>query len=348
MKITNKKWLLLVTLLMILTLTFGGCKSKTDDNATNTSSETTETTNSAVTTDTTATETTSDAAVEAEADTTKVADTVYPLVLTTKFGATLTIKEEPKTIISLAPELTETIYALNAGDKMIGRSTYCDYPEAVKALPEMGSLFELNIEAIVAKAPDLVVLSSMASEDLVKSLTDQGLNVFLADYDASFEATYDYIALMGMVLNRNTEARTVVADMKTRIEAVQAKVANLEKPSVYYVVGAGEYGDSAATGDTFIGQMLEISGGTNAAADGKNWQYSIEKLVEKNPDILLCTSLYGMKDQLLALEGYKTLSAVTEGRLYEVDENLFSRQGPRVAEGVEVLAKIFHPEAFAQ
>ena len=124
------------------------------------------------------------------------------------------------------------------------------------------------------------------------------------------------------------------------------KVKDQEKPSVYYVVGFGEYGDYTAGGDTFIGKMIEMAGGKNVAKEAEGWAYSLEKLVEQNPDILICSKHFDSKAGIELANGYKELSAVKEGRLYEIDNDLLDRPGTRLADGLEELARLIHPNVF--
>ncbi|PKM95442.1 MAG: ABC transporter substrate-binding protein [Firmicutes bacterium HGW-Firmicutes-1] len=272
-------------------------------------------------------------------------DNTYPLKVMDKFGNEIILENEPERVISYSPELVEIMYALGVEDTLIGRSIYCDYPDDTKEIPDMGDLFNLNIESIVESNPDLILLSSMASEEIVRTLTEQGLKVLVLDADTNVDGVYEYIDKLGIVFNVQDQAMELTNNMKTDIKQIISKVQGLDQPTAYFVIGFGEF-DSAATGDTFIGQLMEQTGATNAAADGSNWMYSIEQLLDKDPDILICSKYFGTKAQISELEGYKELTAVKEGKLYEVDENIFFRQGPRTVEAIKVLAQIFHPEAF--
>jgi len=122
--------------------------------------------------------------------------------------------------------------------------------------------------------------------------------------------------------------------MKEKVQNVEDKVKGVDKPSVYYVVGFGK-SDFTAGGNTFIGQIIEKAGGKNIAADVQGWKYSKEKLMEKNPDIIVISDKYDSKNNFVTGEGYKDLKAVKEGKVYEIDDNMLSRQGPRQADGLE-------------
>lgn len=268
------------------------------------------------------------------------------MTLTDKFGNEIAIDNVPETVISMSPEITEIIFAIGGNEKLIGRSSYCDFPAETADVVDYGSLFDLNVESIVEAAPDVIFLSSMASEELAANLMEQGLTVVTIDKDSSLEGTYDYINLVGQIFDMEDAASELVEGIKTQISDVESKVEGLDKPTVYHVVYADETYNSGATGDTFIHDMIGSAGGENVAADGTDWQYTVEKLVEKDPYIVTCSMYWDTKSMIEGLAGYSDLTAVIEGRLMEVDENIFSRQGPRVGDAVEALAKIYHPEAF--
>jgi len=275
-----------------------------------------------------------------------MAESQYPLTLTDKYSNQVIIEEAPQTIISMSPELTEIIYALEAGDKMIGRSFYCNFPEAAQEVTDYGTLFDLNVESIVAAQPDLIFLSSMASEDLVQTLRDQALTVVILDKDESFEGTYAYMEVVASILDKEVQGQALIKGIQATINEVQSAVEGLERPTMYYVVYAGDGYDSTATGDTFIHGMIGLAGGDNVAKEGTGWSYSVETLVEQDPYYVICGSGEETKVRIQGLEGYKDLTAIKEERLFQVNEDMFSRQGPRVGEAVKALAEILHPEAF--
>lgn len=265
--------------------------------------------------------------------------------LTDKYGNIVNISKAPEKVICYSPELAEILYAIGAGDTLIGRSDYCDYPEEITKVKAVGDILNINLESVLEMKPDLVLLSSMASKELVASLNSKGITALQLDADTSVEGVYSYIEAMGKIFDKNDEAGKLIKKMKKDIEEVKNKTKDLDKPLVYFVVAVGEY-DSGATGDTFIGELLELAGAENAAKDGTNWMYSVERLVEKNPEIIICSKLYDTKNQIIQAEGYKDLEAVKNGKIIEIDENIFYRQGPRMTEAILELAKQFHPEVF--
>ena len=283
-----------------------------------------------------------------DVNTTKVETTavVYPLKVVDSYNRTVTIESEPKRIITIAPNITEGIYALGKGGNLVGRSDYDDYPTEVSKVASIGSLLKPNIEKIVELKPDVVIASTHFDKDVVKKLEDLNIKVIVLYGEENFEGVYDTMSKLGQVVNASGKAQSIISDMKKKVADITNKVTNAKKPTVYYVVGFGKSGDFTAGKDTFIGNMIEIAGGKNAADDAIGWKYSVEKLVEKDPDVLICSKFFDTKKGIEATTGYKDLKAVKNGKLLEVDDNTIARQGPRLAEGLEAMAKLIHPELF--
>lgn len=284
------------------------------------------------------TEQTTEQAADESAET-----SAYPVEFTDKFGNQVTIEKTPERVVCYSPELTEILYALDLGDSLIGRSTYCDYPQEAQSVPEMGDMFNLNVETLVDENPDLVLVSSMNDEASIATLIENGITVLALDADTTVEGVYSYIEAVGDVFGVPDQAQALCDEIKEQIQAVENRIAGQDKPTAYFVVSYGEY-DSTATGDTFLGDIMELAGSINVAAEGKDWMFTTEQLVEADPDILICGSSGDAKAGIMEAAGYKDLRAVVDGNLYEVDENIFFRQGPRIGQAVEILAEIFHPE----
>jgi iron complex transport system substrate-binding protein len=272
--------------------------------------------------------------------------TKYPYTAVDSKGKKVIIEKEPERIISVAPSITEIVYALGKGDKLVGRTDYDDYPAEVSNVESIGSLTDPNVEKIIELKPDVVIASTHFKDDVAKKLEDLGIKIIILYNAEDFSGAYGVIGTLGEIFNTQDKAKNLVAAMQEKIEDVKGKVEGKEAPKVYFVVGFGKNGDYTATGDTFIGQMIEMAGGTNIAKDATGWKYSLEKIIEKDPEYIVLSKNYDMKSQFIATEGYKELSAVKNNKVIEIDDNLLNRQGPRLAEGVEALAKILHPELF--
>ena len=272
-----------------------------------------------------------------------VADTIYPFDFTDSYGNVVTIEACPERIVSVAPNMTEMLFELGVGDKVVGRTDYCDYPAEVANIQSVGAIDKPDLEQIISLEPDVVIATTFTEEGIAK-LDAAGIPVIVLHEEGTVDGVYVMIEDMGNIINKNQEAANMVAEMKATIADVQAKTKELEKPSVYYVVGYGEYGDYTAGGDTFVGGMLELAGGDNIAKDISGWNISLEKLIESDPDIIIISQW--MNDDFVNAPNYSELSAVKNGKVYTMDVNMLERQGYRNAQGVLELAKIFHPGVF--
>lgn len=273
-------------------------------------------------------------------------DTAFPLTLTDGSGTAITLEKEPTAIVSLSPSATEILFAIGKGDLLKGRTDFCNYPPEAANVASMGSITEPNLELIASVKPDLVLISDMFSPELKAKIEALGIKVFDLSSHDSFEGVYTAIENAGKITNAAAASTQLIADMKIKIDDVLAKVANASKTTVYYVVGFGEYGDYTAGKGTFIDQMITMAGGENVAQDADGWKYSLEKLIEKNPELIICSQYYDSKKGIEAANGYKDLEAVKNGQLKEIDNDLLDRQGPRSADGLLALAKLIHPELF--
>jgi iron complex transport system substrate-binding protein len=268
----------------------------------------------------------------------------YPIEITDSYGDVITLESEPQRVVSVAPNLTELMYKLDAGDKLVGRSDYCDYPEEVSEIESVGTLYTPDIEKIVSLEPDVVIVSTHFDEDNSQKLEELGIPVITLYEENDVTGVYDMITTLGKAINRTDEAAACVSEMQATIKEVTDAVADAEKPSVYYVVGFGEYGDFTAGGDTFIGGLIELAGGENIAKDVSGWSITLEQIVEADPSIIVISE--DSKDAFMSDSNYADLTAVKEGNVYTLDTNMLDRQGYRNAEGVKALAEIFHPELF--
>ncbi|EPY6465711.1 ABC transporter substrate-binding protein [Clostridium sporogenes] len=265
--------------------------------------------------------------------------------ITDSYGKELTFEKAPERIISLSPGATETIYALNKENTLVGRSDFDDYPAAVSKVKSVGGVKDPSIEKITELKPDLVIGGAHFSKDTVKKLEDLGIKVAVLYGAEDLDGAYKNIMDISTILGVTEKGQTMVDGMKKKVESVENKVKSLNKPKVYYVVDFGK-ADFTAGGDTFIGKMIEKAGGENIAKDTKGWNYSFERIVENKPEMIILSDKYNTKKNFLAADKYKDLAAVKGNKIYEIDDNMLLRQGPRQADGLEALAKLIHPEAF--
>ena len=265
--------------------------------------------------------------------------------ITDSYGKELTFDKAPERIVSLSPGATETIYALNKENTLVGRSDFDDYPAAVSKVKSVGGVKDPSIEKITELKPDLVIGGVHFSKVTVNKLEDLGIKVAVLYGAEDLDGAYKNIMDISTILGVAEKGQTIVNAMKKKVESVENKVKSLNKPEIYYVVDFGK-ADFTAGGDTFIGKMIEKAGGENIAKDTKGWNYSFEKIVENKPEMIILSDKFNIKKNFLATDKYKDLPAAKKNKVYEIDDNMLLRQGPRQADGLEALAKIIHPEAF--
>lgn len=279
--------------------------------------------------------------------------TASPINLTDGLGRAVTLPAPAQRVVSMAPSNTEILYAIGAGGQMVGRDEFSDYPEAVKSLPSIGgSMSEYSLEQIAALEPDLVLASGINTPEQVKSIENLGLTVFYLGNPTTLEEMYANLAIVGQLTGRDDEAKALVESLQTRVAEVDKKLATItERPSVFYEIDASDPAKPYTAGPgTFIDQLIARGGGVNvgAAAGDPYPQLGLEQIVVSNPQvILLGDAAYGTTPELVAERpGWEVLAAVQNGAIYPFDDNLVSRPGPRLVDGLEQLAQLLHPELF--
>jgi iron complex transport system substrate-binding protein len=186
--------------------------------------------------------------------------------------------------------------------------------------------------------------------DSLKTLEDVDVKFIVISEQDDFDGVYETIESISNILNARQKADNIISGMKNKVAEVVEKVKDLPKPKTYYVMSYGEFGEYTATGDTFLGKMISMAGGDNIAGDATGWKFNLEDIVAQDPEILLVSPMSGMitdpNSALANANGYKDLTAIREKKAVLVDDDLINRQGPRLAEGLEHLARAIHPEVF--
>jgi len=277
------------------------------------------------------------------------------LSITDDFGRTVVLKARPQRIVTLAPSATEMIFAVGAGDRLVGRDELSDYPPEAKNVPSIGGTYpSINTEAIVALRPDLILAPGVISPEQVKALEDLGLVVFHQRTPKDIEEIFEQIRTVGRLTGNTEQAEKVVADLQSRLKTIEEKAQQAQsRPKVFYELDATDPGKPWTAGPgSFIDRLITRAGGQNIGASlSSEWgQISLEELLRQDPDlIILGTANYGeTPEKVKQRPGWNRLRAVREGRIYPIDADLISRPGPRIVDGLEALARIIHPELFPQ
>lgn len=270
---------------------------------------------------------------------------VYPLTVTDATGTQLTFEKAPEKVVTLVPSETEIMFAIGAGDAVVGVDDNSNYPAEAASKAKVGGM-EANIEAIVALQPDLVLASSSMNGPAVEKLRGLNLTVLATD-PKTYDEVINKIGQIGAIMDKPDEALEVANHMKDVRQQVQDAVKDAAKPKVYlefspgWTVGKGE----------FLDEIITLAGGTNIADQASWYEIDPEKVIEQNPDVIVYASLNvkeGEKNPILdAIEkrpGWEAIAAIQNQKLYEVEQDPLVRVGPRMAEGLLEVAKKLHPD----
>jgi iron complex transport system substrate-binding protein len=274
-----------------------------------------------------------------------------PLIVVDDAGRSVTLDRPPKRIMALTPGNTEILFALGAEDRIVAVDQWSDFPPAAKAKPRVAP-FSPNLEQVVSFSPDLILSTYGGAEPLLP-LERHGIRVMVFA-PRTLDDIYRNILLMGRIMSAEAQADGLVHAMRQRVAAVVAKVRDAPRPKVFIELDASDPSRPFTAGPgSFMDVLVQLAGGANVAARSRTaWpQLSLEELIRADPDlIILGDALAPMNPQTPELvarrPGWSRLRAVRLGAIAAIDSNAISRPGPRIVEGLELLAKLFHPDRF--
>jgi iron complex transport system substrate-binding protein len=279
----------------------------------------------------------------------------FPVAITDVLGRQVTVVTSPRRLISLAPSTTEQLFAIGAGDRVVGVTTYDNYPPQVQKIARVGGYVaqSLSLEKILSLKPDLVLSRGDIQRPIIEALERLGLPV-LAMEPKDFDDVYATMMLLGRLTNHTAQAAQVVAEMQQRVARVRQQVAAIpasQRVTVFYKA----YDEPLITAgpSTFIGHLIDMAGGRNIFADVHEGypQVSTEEILRRNPAVILGPRRHGIQlPDALSLQhpGWQHLAAVKQHRLHWLDDDLVSRPGPRLAEALEAVARALYPERFPE
>ena len=276
---------------------------------------------------------------------TEIVKTQFPLKVTDFLGREVTIEKEPQRIVSLAPSTTELIYALGAGNKVVGVTDFDNYPPEVKDVPKVGGFKGPNVEAITAQKPDIIFASTLSGKEQMESLEKMGIPVVMLEAK-NIAQIYQSIRIIGQITGTEKKGEELIKQMQDKIKEINDKVKDLPKVSVFYLVSLD--GNWTSGKGTFIDELINLAGGKNVAEDVNGWaQYSVEELVKKNPDVIITSPHAGDVKDIKNMAGYKDTNAVKNDKIFVIsNDDIISRASNRIVLGLEEIAKFLHPEAF--
>ena len=251
-------------------------------------------------------------------------------------------------IISLAPNLTEIVYAIGAGNRLVGDTTYCDYPEEAKRMAKVGDTLHPSMERIIALRPQLILVSTASQlETFTDQLQGQCISVYVTD-PHDLEAVFRSITQLGELLDEPLRAGKLVEDLRARAVAVEQAVGSQPRLKLFYQLSRAPL--YTAGRESFVTDLIRRAGAESVTADvaGAWPRYSDEAALAAHPDAIIMASedAMGTAAKTELAESLKHSPAAQAGRVYTINGNLLSRPGPRLVDGLEEMAHALHPESF--
>jgi iron complex transport system substrate-binding protein len=258
----------------------------------------------------------------------------------------------PRRIVSMAPNVTEILFALGLGGRVVGVTRFCDYPPETRSLPKIGGLVDPNVEIIRSLDPDLVIAFRGNPLRLVERVRQLGLPVFVLDIGRRLDDLFPLIERIGLVTRVGRRAAELAGELRRRVANVDAPLRGIaSRPRAFVLL----YGQGLWTcgGESYVNDLVARAGGANvASALPKKWAlYKREKIIRDDPEVIFilarsASDFESGRERLMRMPGLPEVKAVKEGRIYEIDENAASRFGPRLVDVLVRMAALVHPERF--
>jgi iron complex transport system substrate-binding protein len=269
-------------------------------------------------------------------------------------GFPFVMTSPPQRIISLAPNITEILFDLDLGEKVVGVTRYCDFPEKALKKEKIGGMIDLNLEKIIALKPDLIIGFRGNPLRIIERLRSLHLPLFVLEMGTNLETVFIIIEKIGTITQKEKKAQVLVESLKKRYDKTQAKLRNVQhEPRVFLSIhGTGLW--TCGKG-SFLNDLVGKARGVNIAGIiPRKWlHYNREQLIRDNPEVIITlsksqTEFSKVKDWIKNEAHLKGIKAVETDRIYFLDENLASRPGPRLINALEELARILHPQFFKE
>lgn len=273
-------------------------------------------------------------------------ETTYPLTIKDDLGNEVLFEKQPEKIVSVAPANTETIFALGLGDKLVGRTEYCNYPQEAADVPVVGAFSGPNTELIIDSGADVVLAQSTVPEDVKQLLEASGIKVVVFN-PVDIDGVFDNIKQIGVITNSQVKASELLETMSSKRAEIVAKVKDVEPKKVFV-----DLGGFVSVGPTsFIDSLLKEINVLNIAADADSaWPtLSLEKIIESNPDVYIST--YTTLEEIKSIKGMEAVEAYKNDDIYNIawgteEHDMIQRPGPRVINGLETYVKTIYPDLY--
>lgn len=266
-----------------------------------------------------------------------------------QLGREIRVPDDPKRVVALAPSISEIIFALGQQDRLKGTTQFSNYPPEAAKLPKVGSYVRLDLERIVALNPDLcIAIKDGNPKTIIDRLQSLNIPVFAVN-PRNLESLLQTIQRIGGILNASAKAKTLVEDMRSRMQQVDTLVSRIDRrPRVFIQIGISPI--ISAGSNTFINELIVRAGGINVAAGNSAYpHFSREQVLALAPDVLIITTMARSGAFEKAKADWNRLShmpAVQKKRIYTVNSDVFDRPSPRLLDALEILTRLLHPQLF--
>ncbi|KAB2328607.1 ABC transporter substrate-binding protein [Cytobacillus depressus] len=277
----------------------------------------------------------------------------FPVTIKDALDNEVVIESKPEKIVSLIPSNTEISFALGLGNEIVGISDYDNYPAETAEKEKIGAM-DFNVEKIISLKPNLVLAHESGAnygEAGLQQLRDAGIAVFIVNEAKNFDDVFNSINMIGTATGKKDEAEQLVESMRAKLEEIKEKAKTIkdeDRKKVFIEVAPAPEMYAAGT-NTFMNEMLSILHADNIITE-EGWpKVDPEAIIEKNPDVIITTHGYYTEDpvgNVLGRNGWQEINAVKNNQVVDVDSDMVNRSGPRLVEGVELLAKAIYPETF--
>lgn len=275
----------------------------------------------------------------------------FPVTINDSLEGEVKLDEKPTKIISLSPNMTEVLFAVGAGENVVGVTKFADYPKEATEVEVIGSITEPNIEKIITMEPDVVIASSVNKMETIERLKE--LDVKVAGFSAnSVDKAIENIKTIAKLTGNQEKGEEIVTEMYIKIgeitNLVEDHLENNEKPKVFYEI----WNDPLYTAgkNNFIDDLINMAGGINIGrlAEGQWPQYNLEKLLVEDPEVYISTphsaEMKVSKEKIKSREQYQSISAIKNDRVYVIDQDILNRPSPRLVKGLTLMTKAVFPE----
>ena len=254
------------------------------------------------------------------------------------YGREIVLTQKPERIISLSPAITEMIFLMECGDKLVGITDFCTYPPETEFIPKVGGIQNFNMESVMLLQPDVVLISSIVAKSDVEKLTSLHIPVIAIKEEENMEGILNTLMFLGKLFEKQLFAENLTNNLREKLNLLQSEKNNDTKLSVYYVVGFGEAGDYTAPKNSHIHEIITKAGGRNIGENLTGWNINREFLFQEDPDIIFVRS-ENLK-QFTTLYPYTELTAVKKGKVYPIESGWIDIVSPRNILAVEKMSEI--------